>query len=115
MAALRDRVGGLGRVRQRRAEHHQHLVLENQLLEDVDRLLFLALLVFDLQHDLVAVDAACGIDLVGRQLEAVRIDWPYWPAGPGQRLGGADLEIGGCCRSHETDSGHGADPVPCRT
>ena len=52
LGALGDRIGGLRRVGQRRAEQHQHLVLKDQFLENVDRFFFLALLVFDDQLDL---------------------------------------------------------------
>ena len=48
-----------------------HLVLENQLLEDVDAFFLLALLVLDDQLDLVAVHTALGVDFIGSQLEAV--------------------------------------------
>ncbi|MNI46262.1 hypothetical protein D3C73_1007150 [compost metagenome] len=71
LGRLGDRVGGLGRVRQRRAEDHQDVVFEDQFLEDVDGFFFLALFVFNHQHQLVAVDAARGVDFVSGKLETV--------------------------------------------
>ena len=92
LGGLGDRVGGLGRVRQRRAEDHQDVVLEDQLLEDVDGFFLLALFVLDHQHDLVAADAAGGVDFIGSQLEAVADRRAYWAAPPDRAS--AQLEVG---------------------
>jgi len=101
LRSLRDRIRGLGRVRQRRAEHHQHLVLEDQLLEDIDGLLFLAGFVFDLQRDLVALDAAGGVDFFDGQLEAVLDRLAVLAGRARQRLGRAELDVGGLGRRHQ--------------
>ena len=98
LRGLRDRVGRLCRARERRPEQHQHLVLEDQLLEDVDRLLFLGLLVFHLQHQLVALDAAGGVDLVDRELQAVPDRLPVLAGRAGERFGSAELDVGGEAR-----------------
>jgi hypothetical protein len=71
LRGLRNRVSGLGRIRQRGTKEHQNFVLEDQFLEDVDRLLFLALLVFEHQRELVALHTASSVDLFEGEYEAV--------------------------------------------
>ena len=95
LGGLGDRVGRLGRVRQRGAEHHQDLVLEDQFLEDVDGFFFLALFVFDDQLQLVAIDAARGIDLIGSELEAVADGNAVLRGAARQGLGHTDFDVGG--------------------
>src|SRR5262245_23077066 len=91
---LRDWIGGLRRIRQGRTEQHEHLVLKNKLLEDVDCLFFFALLVFDYERELGAVDSAARVNLAGRQLEAVADRHPVLRGVAGQSFGDTDLDIG---------------------
>jgi hypothetical protein len=104
LGGLGDRIGGLGRVRQRGAEDHQDVVLEDQLLEDVDRFFFLALFVLDHEHDLVAVDTAGGVDFISGELETVADRHAVLGGAAGQGFRHAQLDVG-CVGSREDTGG----------
>jgi len=72
-------------------------------------LLFLALLVFDLQRELAALDAAGFVDLVERQLKAVADRLAVLARGAGKRLGGAELDVGGVHRTCGAGCHQGGD------
>jgi hypothetical protein len=109
LRGLGNRIGGLRRVRQRGAEQHQGLVLEDQLLEGVDRLFLLALLVLDHQLYLVAVDAAGGVDLFDGQLEAVADADAVLGRTAGKRFRHADPDVGRLGRGGDAQRGGGCD------
>ena len=98
--AKHHHLGGLGhgvcslrRVGQRRAEQHQHFVLEDQLLKRIDRLFLFTLLVFHDQNQLVTVYTTRSVNFLSRQLEPVANADSILRRSAGQGFGHTDLDI----------------------